>query len=68
MLRETREPVLSADNVRGLHQMIVDSVREMIGRDAVGFEKHEILVVLRNLERALYLICELRLLLRVAVG
>jgi hypothetical protein len=40
VLRRRRDPLLGAADVRDLHQVIVDDVREVIGRHAVGLEQH----------------------------
>lgn len=40
VLRNGGEPFLAACDMRDLHQMVVDDVRHVIGRHAVGLEQH----------------------------
>ncbi len=40
MLGSRREPLLAADHVRDLHQVVVDDVGEVIRRQAVGLQQH----------------------------
>src|SRR5262249_5590468 len=40
LLRRRADPLLAADDVADLHQVIVDDDREMIGREAVGLQDH----------------------------
>ena len=48
------------------HKVVVDSVGEMVGRDSVGFEKDEVLVVFGNFKRTLYKVGEFYLFVGVA--
>ena len=68
VLRQTRQPVLSAYYVRSAHEMVVDRMCKMIGGNAVGLEQDKILVVLGQLELSLNKVGECDLLLRIAVG
>ena len=67
VLGKAREPVLSADNVSRFHEVVVDCMGKVVCRNAVGFEKHEVLVVFRNFKVSFDKVGEFRLLLRVAV-
>ena len=67
VLRKARKPLLSADNVRRTHKVVIDSVCEMIRRYAVGLEENEVLVVFRDLHIAFYKVCEFYFLFGVAV-
>ena len=49
VLGRRRQPLLGADHVRDLHQVIVDDVGEVVGREAVGLEQ-DLVVDLRVLE------------------
>ena len=52
VLRQAGEPVLAADHVRRLHQVVVDRVREVIRRDPGRLEYDYVLEVRRHLELA----------------
>ena len=54
--------------MRRAHQMVVHRVCKMIGGDAVGFQKHEILVVFGHFDRALDKIGEFDAILLISRG
>ena len=68
VLGEGGEPFLAADNVGGAHQMIVNGVCEMVGRDSVRLEENEVLVVFGDLKLASDEVGEGGLLVRIAVA
>ena len=51
--RQGRQPLLAAHNMGRSHQVIVDDMGEMIGRDAVRLEQDDVLIVLGQLQRSL---------------
>ena len=61
-----RQPLLAADDVGGAHEVIVDDVGEVVGRDAVRLEQHDVLVVFRQLDVALDKVAVNKALVRVA--
>ncbi len=68
MLCKAREPLFAANDVGRSHEVIVDRVSKVVGRNAVGFEENEVLVVLRNFEIALDEVGKAGFLFGVAVG
>jgi hypothetical protein len=50
VLGRGREPLLGADDVRDLHQVVVDDVGQVVGRKAVRLEQH-LIVYLRDVDR-----------------
>ena len=46
------KPFFAADNVSGLHKVVVNNVSKVIGRNTVGFKKNDILVVFRHIDFA----------------
>ena len=51
--RRGRQPFLAANDGRDVHQCVVDDVGEVVGRQAVRFEQHRILIVGGQVEVAL---------------
>ena len=67
MLGKAGKPLFPANHVCGAHQMVVHSVGKVIGRNAIRFKKHEILVVFGDLKLSSHKIGERSLLFRIAV-
>ena len=68
VLGQGGEPLLTADDQIGAHEVIVHGVGEVVGGDTVGLQKHEVLIVDGHLQLAAHQILEGDLLLAVAVG
>ncbi len=45
---KTGQPLIATDHVGGPHQVVVDGVGEVVGRDAVGLQQDLIDVVFRD--------------------
>ena len=60
------EPFLAADDERRAHEVIVDGVGEVIGRDAVALQDDDVLIVLRHRDVALDLVVESQFMLWIA--
>ena len=53
------DPLLGADDVGDLHEVVVDDVGEVVGREAVGLEQHLVVdVVVREGDVAAQLVAE----------
>ena len=68
VLGEGGEPLLAADDEVGAHEVIVYGVGEVVGGDAVGLQKYEVLIVDGHFQLAAHQILEGDLLLAVTVG
>ena len=53
MYRQGCQPLLTTYHMGGMHQMVINNVGKMIGRNAIRLEQDNILIVLRQLQIAL---------------
>ena len=51
---QSSKPFFAADNVCGLHEVVVNYVSKVISRNAVGFEQNDVLIIFRQLDVAFY--------------
>ena len=63
-----RDPLLATGDDRGTHEVVVDDVGEVVGREAVGFQDHDIGVVVLKLDLAADGIVEFDFAIMVAKG
>ena len=66
--RQGREPFLAADNDGRAHQVVIDYVREVVGRDTVRLQDNNVLIVLGDFHLALYEVLVANLMLDAALG
>ena len=66
--RQARQPLVAAHHMGRAHEMVVDGVGEVVGRDAVGLEQDVVDVIFRDGQRALDQVGVLKLILDRAGG
>ena len=49
MKRYRCQPFLRSDDMRDSHQVIIGDMREMIGRQAIGFDENDIVVIIYHI-------------------
>ena len=49
---QSSKPFFAADNVCGLHEVVVNYVSKVISRNTVGFEQNDVLIIFRQLDVA----------------